>query len=100
MTKAGTQRDGNSTTENANAPIRESGGGREAGTQNRGLKTAVHSMYLGIKQGEVFGLLGVNGAGKTSTLKCLTGDEFATYGDAFIGGMFVFYLYSVFTFLF
>lgn len=37
-------------------------------------KLAVRSMSLGIPQGECFGLLGVNGAGKTSTMGMLTGD--------------------------
>ena len=47
---------------------------------------AVRGVNLGVKQGEVFGYLGVNGAGKTSTLACLTGERSVTYGDAFING--------------
>lgn len=35
---------------------------------------------------ECFGLLGVNGAGKTSTFKMMTGDEEITSGDAWIRG--------------
>ena len=47
---------------------------------------AVRGVHLGVKQGEVFGYLGVNGAGKTSTLACLTGNESATCGDAYVNG--------------
>ena len=33
---------------------------------------------------QCFGLLGVNGAGKSSTFKMLTGDTTVTGGDAFL----------------
>lgn len=45
---------------------------------------AVDRLCLGVRPGECFGLLGVNGAGKTSTFKMLTGDECTTGGEAFI----------------
>jgi len=35
---------------------------------------------------QCFGLLGVNGAGKTSTFKMLTGDISVTSGEAFVDG--------------
>ena len=35
---------------------------------------------------QCFGLLGVNGAGKTSTFKMLTGDTHITAGDAYVKG--------------
>lgn len=35
---------------------------------------------------QCFGLLGVNGAGKTSTFKMLTGDSVVTKGEAFLAG--------------
>ena len=47
---------------------------------------AVNNLCLSIKQGECFGLLGVNGAGKTSTFKMLTGDETITAGSAIVKG--------------
>merc|ERR1712087_340533 len=48
---------------------------------------AVRNVYLGVPQGQVFGYLGVNGAGKTSTLACLTGERFKSSGNAFIHGV-------------
>uniref|UniRef100_A0A674NQK1 P-type phospholipid transporter n=1 Tax=Takifugu rubripes TaxID=31033 RepID=A0A674NQK1_TAKRU len=49
-----------------------------------GKKPAVDRLCLGIPCGECFGLLGVNGAGKTSTFRMLTGDTNVTYGEAFL----------------
>jgi ABC-type multidrug transport system ATPase subunit len=37
-------------------------------------KLAVDSMNFKVEKGEVFGLLGVNGAGKSTTFKMLTGE--------------------------
>ncbi|XP_061538807.1 phospholipid-transporting ATPase ABCA1 isoform X2 [Phycodurus eques] len=47
-------------------------------------KPAVNQLCLGIPRGECFGLLGVNGAGKTSTFRMLTGDTTVTFGEAFL----------------
>ncbi|KAL8202962.1 UNVERIFIED_CONTAM: ATP-binding cassette sub- A member 1 [Gekko kuhli] len=52
----------------------------------RKLKPAVDRICVGIPPGECFGLLGVNGAGKSSTFKMLTGDTDVTGGDAFLKG--------------
>uniref|UniRef100_A0A3Q2ZXA5 P-type phospholipid transporter n=1 Tax=Kryptolebias marmoratus TaxID=37003 RepID=A0A3Q2ZXA5_KRYMA len=49
-----------------------------------GKKPAVDRLCLGIPRSECFGLLGVNGAGKTSTFRMLTGDTPVTYGEAFL----------------
>ena len=48
--------------------------------------TAVDSLQLEIKQGELFALLGVNGAGKTTAIKMLSCLTAPTAGDALVGG--------------
>ncbi|XP_011928211.1 PREDICTED: ATP-binding cassette sub-family A member 7 isoform X3 [Cercocebus atys] len=47
---------------------------------------AVDRLCLGIPPGECFGLLGVNGAGKTSTFRMVTGDILASGGEAVLAG--------------
>lgn len=46
--------------------------------------TAVDNLDLCIEKGELFALLGVNGTGKTTTIKMLTGLTSPDGGDAFI----------------
>ena len=48
--------------------------------------TAVDGLELEIRQGELFALLGVNGAGKTTAIKMLTCLTRPTAGDALVGG--------------
>uniref|UniRef100_A0A8C8YCH4 ABC transporter domain-containing protein n=1 Tax=Panthera leo TaxID=9689 RepID=A0A8C8YCH4_PANLE len=48
---------------------------------------AVNKVSFAVQAEECFGLLGVNGAGKTSIFKMLTGEEPITSGDAFIKGL-------------
>jgi len=48
--------------------------------------TAVDKLYLDIRQGELFSLLGVNGAGKTTAIKMLSCLTKPTGGDALVGG--------------
>lgn len=48
--------------------------------------TAVDNLHLEIKQGELFSLLGVNGAGKTTAIKMLSCLTKPTRGDAIVGG--------------
>jgi len=47
--------------------------------------TAVNKLNLEIKQGELFSLLGVNGAGKTTAIKMLSCLTKPTSGDALVG---------------
>lgn len=47
---------------------------------------AVNNLCLGIKKGECFGLIGVNGAGKTTSFKMITGEISMSNGEVYIGG--------------
>lgn len=51
-----------------------------------GALVAVHSLDLAIGRGEVFGLLGPNGSGKTTTIRMLCGLMEPTAGDAIVVG--------------
>ena len=47
-------------------------------------KTALNALDLTIERGQIFGLLGPNGSGKTTTIKLLLGLLFPSSGDAFV----------------
>src|SRR5437762_7024074 len=49
-------------------------------------KRALNALDLQIYRGEIFGLLGPNGSGKTTTIKLLLGLLFPTEGEAFVFG--------------
>src|SRR5205085_653316 len=49
-------------------------------------KIALQALNLTIERGEIFGLLGPNGSGKTTTIKLLLGLLFPTDGDALVFG--------------
>ena len=52
----------------------------------RGGKYAVRGVSLGIPNGECFGLLGINGAGKSSCLNMLSGEFRPSSGEAWLAG--------------
>lgn len=49
-------------------------------------KPAVNHINLNLKPGEIFGFLGLNGAGKSTTFKCITGIQSFDEGDVVING--------------
>lgn len=55
-------------------------------TKKFGSFTAVDSVSFTVKEGEVFGFLGANGAGKSTTIRMLCGLLEPTSGDALVGG--------------
>lgn len=55
-------------------------------TKKFGSFTAVDNVSFSVKQGEIFGFLGANGAGKSTTIRMLTGILEPTSGDALVGG--------------
>lgn len=75
------------------SPIHPAPPGREAAVRTRGLRkafgalVAVEGLDLDILRGEVFGLLGPNGSGKTTTIRMLCGLLEPTAGEASVVGV-------------
>ncbi|MFZ6032676.1 MULTISPECIES: ABC transporter ATP-binding protein [unclassified Melioribacter] len=55
-------------------------------TKKFGSFTAVDNVNFTVKQGDIFGFLGANGAGKSTTIRMLIGVLEPTSGDALVGG--------------
>ncbi|MBK7105963.1 MAG: ABC transporter ATP-binding protein [Ignavibacteriae bacterium] len=55
-------------------------------TKKFGSFTAVNNINFTVKQGEIFGFLGANGAGKSTTIRMLIGVLEPTFGDALVSG--------------
>jgi ABC-2 type transport system ATP-binding protein len=53
-------------------------------TKKFGDLTAVNNLNLEVEEGEIFGLVGPDGAGKTTTMRLLTGILEPTRGDAWV----------------
>jgi ABC-2 type transport system ATP-binding protein len=56
-------------------------------TRTFGRFTAVDQVSFSVRQGEIFGLLGANGAGKSTIIKMLTGIMTPTIGTARVAGV-------------
>src|SRR5262245_7266288 len=50
-------------------------------------KPALHGISIEVRQGEIFGLLGHNGAGKSTALGILLGQVYPDEGEAFVAGV-------------
>ena len=55
-------------------------------TKKYGSYTAVEKLSFRVGRGEVFGLLGANGAGKSTTIECILGTKTADSGKVTIFG--------------
>lgn len=55
-------------------------------TKKFGNFTSVDNISFKVKEGEIFGFLGANGAGKSTTIRMLCGILNPTSGDALVGG--------------
>jgi drug efflux transport system ATP-binding protein len=55
-------------------------------TRAFGARTAVDGLTLAVEEGEIFGLVGPDGAGKTTTMRLLTGILLPTSGEARVAG--------------
>jgi len=55
-------------------------------TKKFGNFTSVDNISFNVKQAEIFGFLGANGAGKSTTIRMLCGILEPTFGDAMVGG--------------
>lgn len=56
-------------------------------TKSFGGKRALESLSFEVERGEIFGLLGHNGAGKSTALGIMLGQVYPNSGEAFIGGV-------------
>lgn len=56
-------------------------------TKKHGSYTAVDNLNIKITKGEIFGLLGHNGAGKSTTIECILGTKKFDSGDVTLLGM-------------
>ncbi len=60
-------------------------------TKSYGDLYAVHDLNLNLQKGDVFGFIGPNGSGKTTSMRMLATLLQPTYGEAYVGG------YSIYT---
>ena len=60
---------------------------RDLLTRNYKIVPAVNDIYFTVKQGEMVGYIGENGAGKSTTIKMLTGILTPTSGEIIVNGM-------------
>ena len=56
-------------------------------SKSYGKKTTVSNLNLTLKKGEVLGLLGANGAGKTTSIECILGTKKADGGEVSLLGL-------------
>jgi len=58
----------------------------DAVSKRYGFKTVIHDLSFTVAKGEIVGLLGPNGSGKTTTLRMIAGFTTATTGRVTVAG--------------
>lgn len=56
-------------------------------TKTFGTRTAVDRLSLRVEEGDIYGFLGRNGSGKTTTIRMITGLVYPDAGEVLIGGV-------------
>lgn len=51
------------------------------------ITTAIHEVDLNINKGDIFGIIGLSGAGKSSLVRCINRIELPTSGEIYVGGV-------------
>ena len=87
MTNREEQRKGRETAVNAQAALREKAVTVTGLSKSYSGKKVIENLNLTIRTGQIYGLLGANGAGKSTAVECILGTRRADSGEVRILGM-------------
>ena len=87
MTNREEQRKGRETAVNAQAALREKAVTVTGLSKSYSGKKVIENLNLTIRPGQIYGLLGANGAGKSTAVECILGTRRADSGEVRILGM-------------
>ena len=87
MTNREEQRKGRETAVNAQAALREKAVTVTGLSKSYSGKKVIDNLNLTIRPGQIYGLLGANGAGKSTAVECILGTRRADSGEVRILGM-------------
>ena len=87
MTNREEQRKGRETAVNAQAALREKAVAVTGLSKSYSGKKVIENLNLTIRTGQIYGLLGANGAGKSTAVECILGTRRADSGEVRILGM-------------
>ena len=81
MTNREEQRKGRETAVNAQAALREKAVTVTGLSKSYSGKKVIDNLNLTIRPGQIYGLLGANGAGKSTAVECILGTRRADSGE-------------------
>ena len=87
MTNREEQRKGRETAVNAQAALREKAVAVTGLSKSYSGKKVIENLNLTIRTGQIYGLLGANGAGKSTAVECILGTRRADSGEVRILGL-------------